>query len=294
AFATHLGVPVQNVNIGGGIDGLLGLVVRLYAGPGDKVLSSLGAYPTFNYHVHGFGAQLITVPYRDDHEDLDALLEAAERERPKLVYLANPDNPMGTWHTGEAVAAFAKALPSECMLILDEAYCETAPEGTVPHIDVNTQNVLRFRTLSKAYGLAGARIGCVFGAIEAVQAFNKVRNHFGMNRISHAAGIAALKDQAYLEHAINSIAASRARLAAIARANGLKPIPSATNFVTIDCGRDAAFAKLVLDGLIERDIFVRKPATPVLDRCIRVSCGPEAVMDLFEAALPDALKAANA
>jgi histidinol-phosphate aminotransferase len=294
AFAAHLGVSARNVNVGGGIDGLLGLAVRLYAQPGDKVLSSLGAYPTFNYHVHGFGAELITVPYRDDHEDLDALLAAAKRERPKLVYLANPDNPMGTWHKAEAVAAFAAALPSECMLILDEAYCETAPAGTVPQIDVNTPNVLRFRTLSKAYGLAGARIACVFGAAEAVQAFNKVRNHFGMNRISQAAGIAALKDQAYIEQVINSIAQSRDRIAAIAHANGLKPIPSATNFVTIDCARDAAFAKRVLDGLIERDIFVRKPATPVLDRCIRVSCGPKSFMDLFESALPAALTAADA
>jgi histidinol-phosphate aminotransferase len=252
-------------------------------------LSSLGGYPTFNYHVHGFGAQLITVPYRDDHEDLEALLAAAKRERPKLIYLANPDNPMGTWHSGKAVAEFAAALPGECMLILDEAYSETAPAGTVPVIDVNTPNVLRFRTLSKAYGLAGMRIGAVFGPAEAAQAFNKVRNHFGMGRIAQAAGIAALKDQLYLEQVINSIVNSRERIAAIARANGLMPIQSATNFVTIDCGRDAAFAKDVLDGLISRDVFVRKPATPVLDRCIRVSCGTEEAMALFETALAEAL-----
>jgi histidinol-phosphate aminotransferase len=289
AFAAHLNVGVENVNVGGGIDGLLGLVVRLYAGVGDKILSSLGGYPTFHYHVHGFGAQLITVPYRDDHEDLEALLEAAWRERPKLIYLANPDNPMGTWHSGKRVAEFAAALPTESMLILDEAYCETASLGTVPDIDVNTPNVLRFRTLSKAYGLAGVRVGCVFGPADAVQAFNKVRNHFGMSRIAQAAGIAALNDQVYIEQVINSIDVSRKRLASIARANGFNPIASATNFVTIDCVRDASFAKRVLDGLIARDIFVRKPATPVLDRCIRVSCGPDDIMDLFEAALPQAL-----
>ncbi len=294
AFAAQLKVGFENVNVGGGIDGLLGLVVRLYAGPGDKVLSSLGGYPTFNYHVHGFGAQLITVPYRDDHEDLDALLDAAKRERPKLVYLANPDNPMGTWHSGKAVAEFAAALPTESMLILDEAYSETAPDGTVPVIDVNRPNVLRFRTLSKAYGLAGMRIGAVFGPVEAVQAFNTVRNHFGMSRIAQAAWISALTDQTYLEQVINSIVDSRKRIASAARVNGLLPIPSATNFVTIDCGRDAAFAKRVLDGLIARDIFVRKPATSVLDRCIRVSCGPDRAMALFEAALLEALAEAKA
>lgn len=293
AFAAHLNVGLEHVNVGGGVDGLLGLAVRLYAGIGDKVLSSLGGYPTFNYHVQGFGAQLITVPYRDDHEDLDALVDAAWRDRPKLIYLANPDNPMGTWHAGKRVAEFAAALPPECMLILDEAYCETAPTGTVPDIDVTTPNVLRFCTLSKAYGLAGVRIGCVFGPVDAVQAFNKVRNHFGMSRIAQAAGIAALKDQAYIKQVVNSIAASRRRIASIAVENNLKPIASATNFVTIDCTRDATFAKRVLDGLIASDIFVRKPATPVLDRCIRVSCGPDDIMDLFEAALPQSLAAAK-
>ncbi len=292
AIAAHLGVPFANVNVGGGIDGLLGLVARLYAMPGDTIVSSLGGYPTFNYHVHGFGAKLVTVPYRDDREDLEALLDAAWRERPKLVYFANPDNPMGTWHAGRHVEAFAKALPPETMLILDEAYCETAPQGTVPEIDVNTPNVLRFRTFSKAYGMAGIRIGVVFGPEDAVQSFNKVRNHFGMSRIAQAAGIAALKDQAWLDHVVGAVAKSRDRIAKAAIDCGLHPIPSATNFVAIDCGRDGVFAKTVLDGLIARDIFVRKPAAPVLDRCIRVSCGTDADMALFAAALADAVETA--
>lgn len=291
ALAAHLGIGDDHVNVGGGIDGLLGLVVRLYAGAGDKVLSSRGAYPTFHYHVQGFGCQLLQVSYRDNHEDLDALLETARRERPKLIYLANPDNPMGTWHSGERVADFAAQLPPECMLLLDEAYCETAPTGTLPHIPVETPNVLRFRTFSKAYGLAGMRIGVVFGPVEAVQAFNQVRNHFGMNRIAQAAGVAALADADFLEQTINSIATSRARITEIARAFGLHPILSATNFVTIDCGRDAPFAQAVLNGLIARDIFVRKPATPGLDHCIRVSCGPQDTMHLFESALLDTLRA---
>ena len=291
AIAAHLGVPFANVNVGGGIDGLLGLVVRLYVAPGDAVVSSLGGYPTFNYHVYGFGGRLVTVPYRDDHEDLEGLLEAAHRERPKLVYLANPDNPMGTWHAGAKVAEFARALPPETMLILDEAYCETGPAGTIPELDVNMPNVLRFRTFSKAYGMAGARVGAVFGPEDAIGAFNKVRNHFGISRMAQAGAIAALKDQAWLVQVIASVARSRDQISDAARACGLKPIPSATNFVAIDCGRDAAFAKKILDGLIERDIFARKPVAPVLDRCIRVSCGPEREMALFAAALAEAVDA---
>lgn len=294
AIAAHLAVPFANVNVGGGIDGLLGLAVRLYISPSDTVVSSLGGYPTFHYHVHGFGGRLVTVPYRDDHEDLNALADAAHREKPKLVYLANPDNPMGTWHSGDKVAAFAKALPPQTMLILDEAYCETAPPQTLPDIDINTPNVLRFRTFSKAYGMAGVRVGMVFGPEDAISAFNKVRDHFAISRMAQAGAIAALKDQAWLQKVVASLAGSRERISQAALECGLKPIASATNFVAIDCCRDGAFAKRVLDGLIARDIFVRKPAAPVLDRCIRVSCGPEKEMTLFAAALPEAVEEAKA
>ena len=293
ALAAHLSVGFANINVGPGVDTLLGHAVRLFAGPGDKVVTSFGAYPTFIYHVHGYGAELVTVPYRDDHEDLDGLLEAARRELPKVVYLANPDNPMGTWHSGDKIAAFAKALPEQTMLFLDEAYCETAPDGTVPTIDPNTPNVIRFRTFSKAYGMAGVRVGVVMGPEWAAKGFDKVRDHFGMNRMAQAGAIAALKDQDWLEKVIGEVAASRAAISTVAVTTGLKPIPSATNFVAIDCGRDAAYAKRILDGLISRQIFVRKPGTPVLDRCIRVSCGPEREMALFAEALPDAVREAE-
>jgi histidinol-phosphate aminotransferase len=291
ALAQHLGVGFDQVAVGGGIDGLFGLTVRLFAGPGDVVVSSLGGYPTFHYHVAGFGAELKTTPYVQDREDLDGLLALAKSAQAKIVYLANPDNPMGTWHSGADVAAFARALPASTLLVLDEAYNETAPAGALPELPVDMANVLRFRTFSKAYGLAGARLGYVFGNAQLVSGYDKVRNHFGISRITQAAGLAALADQEYLRAAIVHIIAARERIAGIASAAGLNPLPSATNFVAVDCGRDGTFAKAVLDGLIARDIFVRKPAAPVLDRCIRVSCGPERELDLFEAALDDTLRA---
>lgn len=289
AVAHHFGVGFENVNIGGGIDGLLGHTVRLYLSPGDKVVTSLGVYPTFGYQATGFGADLIAVPYKDDHQDLDGMLEAAIRERPKLVYLANPDNPMGTWHSGAKIAAFAAELPHETMLILDEAYGDVALPEMLPTIDVNTPNVLRYRTFSKAYGLAGLRIGAVFGPPEAVSAFDRVRNHFEMSRMAQIAALAALSDQDYLEQTINNIKQSRENIHLIARDCGLRTLASATNFVAVDCGRDGAYAKQVMDGLIERGIFVRKPFAPILDRCIRVSCGPDSEMSLFHNALRDTL-----
>jgi histidinol-phosphate aminotransferase len=289
ALAAHHGLTPGNFAIGEGIDALLGLVVRLWAPPGAAVVTSLGAYPTFNYHVAGFGARLVTVPYRDDQEDLEALLAAVKRENAPLCYLANPDNPMGTWHEARAVTAFIDALPETTMLVLDEAYGETAPAGALPDF-APRPNVLRMRTFSKAYGLAGLRCGMAIGDAENIRAFDKVRNHFGMTRMTQAAALAALDDQGWMNGVVARIAASRETLAGIARDNALAPLPSATNFVTMDCGRGGAYAKAVLDGLLARGVFVRKPMAPGLDRCIRVSAGPEAGMALFADALGKVLQ----
>lgn len=292
-IAAHLGVSARNIAVGPGVDCLLGLVVRQYVNPGDAVINSLGGYPTFNYHVAGFGGRLVTVPYRNDRGDLGALLDAVRRENAPLVYFANPDNPMGTWLEAEAIQSFIEALPETTLFILDEAYGETAPASAIPPLDVERPNVLRMRTFSKAYGLAGMRCGYAVGAGEQIAAFDKIRDHFGVSRMTQVAALAALADQAYLHHVVGEIAAARQRIEKIATANGLQAIPSATNFVAIDCGRDGAFARRVLEELIERDIFVRKPAAPVLDRCIRVSVGPRAELDLFEERLPLALAAAD-
>lgn len=293
AIAAHHGVKPQHIMPGAGVDALLGLVVRQYVQEGDRVINSLGGYPTFNYHVAGYGGNLVTVPYINDKSDLDGLLDAARKQDAAILYLANPDNPMGTWHMGSDIQSFIERVPKTTLLILDEAYCETGPASAFPPFETDRPNILRMRTFSKAYGLAGIRCGYVVGSAETIKSFDKIRDHFAVNRLAQAAAIAALKDQAYLRDVVAKIQAGRDRIAAIAEANGLSAIPSATNFVAIDCGRGGAFATAVLNGLIARDIFVRKPGAQVLDRCIRVSVGIEEQLDLFEAALPAALEEAR-
>jgi histidinol-phosphate aminotransferase len=257
------------------------------------VATSLGAYPTFNFHVAGFGGRLVTAPYIDDREDPDSLLALAGKEQARVIYLSNPDNPMGSWWDGATVQAMIARLPSGTLLCLDEAYCEFAPAGTTPPIDVANPQVIRFRTFSKAYGMAGARIGYAIGEAGVIKSFDKIRNHFGVNRIAQAGALAALADEAHLKWVLDQVAAARDRIAAISRANGLKPLPSATNFVTMDCGRDGAYARKVLAELINRDVFVRMPGVAPLDRCIRVSAGAKADLDVFERVLPEALQAAQ-
>ncbi|WP_185983089.1 pyridoxal phosphate-dependent aminotransferase [Aureimonas mangrovi] len=291
AIAAHHGVSPENVAVGEGIDGLLGLVVRLTIEPGDKVVTSLGAYPTFNYHVVGHGGVLDFVPYRNDVEDPQALAARAKAVRPKLLYFANPDNPTGSWHDAQTVKQLIDETPAETLLVLDEAYGDLAPEGALPAIEPLRDNVLRFRTFSKAYGMAGVRIGYALGAPETIRHFDKVRNHFGLSRMAQAGAIAALDDQEYLSRTVAQIVAARDEIAAIARRAGLSPLPSATNFVAIDCGRDGAYARAVLEGVIERGVFIRMPGTAPLDRMIRVTAGTPADLALFEDALKGSLAA---
>ncbi|WFU48491.1 pyridoxal phosphate-dependent aminotransferase [Sinorhizobium terangae] len=293
ALASHLRISSANIAIGEGIDGLLGQIVRLVIEPGMPVVTSFGAYPTFNYHVAGHGGRLVTVPYADDREDLDGLLTAAKREDAPLVYFANPDNPMGSWWPADRIVEFANALPETTLLVLDEAYSETAPPESIPAIEslIDKPNVIRTRTFSKAYGLAGSRVGYALSTPGTASAFDKIRNHFGMNRVGVAAAIAALADQSYLKDVIARIAASRDRVSRIARDNGLQPLPSATNFVAVDCGHDATYARAIVDRLMSgHGVFIRMPGIAPLNRCIRVSAGPDAEMDLFEAALPAVLR----
>ena len=290
ALAAKLGVPAANVVVGEGIDGLHGLIARLIIEPGDVAVTSLGAYPTFNYHVAGFGGRVVFVPYAGYREDLGALAEAARRERAKVIYLSNPDNPMGTWWSAAEIAAFVDAVPEETLVLLDEAYCETAPAGTLPPLEIDRPNLVRTRTFSKAYGLAGMRIGYAIGEASFIKAFGKVRNHFGVTRASQVAALTALGDDAWLASVVERVAAARRGLYAVAQQNGLAAVESATNFVAIDCGRDGPFAVRVLQVLEQHGVFVRKPAAPGLDQHIRISVGPEPEMDAVAEALPQALR----
>lgn len=293
ALAQFHGIEPDEVTIGEGVDGLMGLIVRLFIAPGDMLLTSLGAYPTLNYHVIGFGGHLEFVPYDGAHEDLAALAAAARRLKPRIVYVANPDNPMGSFWPAADIEKFIAAVPEETLIMLDEAYGELAPDGALPAIDTSRANVLRLRSFSKAYGLAGIRVGYAMGPRAIVGAFNRVRNHFGVNRLAQAAAMAALADQDYLRRAKADIAAARIRIADIARDNGLVALPSATNFVAIDCGRDGAYATKILEELALSGVFIRKPGAPGLDRHIRISVGPEPDMALLAEALPKAISAAQ-
>jgi histidinol-phosphate aminotransferase len=294
ALAEHMDARPENIVVGAGIDGLLGVLVRVLVEPGDAVVTTNGAYPTFNYHVNGFGGVLHKVPFREDREDLPALFAKAAEVDAKIVYMSNPDNPMGSWWTGREIEEALDLIPDGTLFLLDEAYIEFAPEGTAPRIDPEDPRVIRTRTFSKAHGLAAMRVGYACAAAPLIKAFDKVRDHFGMTRPGQEAALASLNDKVWLEEVRAEAAKSKARIAKIAEANGLTPLPSATNFVAIDCGRDGAFAKAILDALVARGVFVRMPFAEPQNRCIRVSCGSPQDLDVFAEVLPHAIEDAKA
>jgi histidinol-phosphate aminotransferase len=272
ALAERHGVGMEHIVVGCGIDDLLGLIVRTFLEPGQTAVTSLGGYPTFAYHVAGYGGKLERVSYRDDRNDLTGLAEAANRAQARIVYLANPDNPSGSWVTAEEIGALVGSLPGDCLLLLDEAYSDFAPAEALSPLDVSDPRMIRARTFSKAHGMAGARIGYALATAGIIAAFDKIRLHFGVNRVAQAGALASLQDTAHLEQVVTAVAEGRAEYAALAREMGLSPLPSATNFVTMDVG-GVERARALVAALAERGVFIRMPGAPPLDRCVRVTVG---------------------
>lgn len=296
ALAAKHEVDIDEICVDAGIDSLLGLTVRMLLEPGQTVVTSQGAYPTLNYHVAGFGANLVTVPYKNFHEDPDALVAASAEHNAKLVYIANPDNPMGTWHSADKIAQMIEQVPDNCVLALDEAYIEFAEEPIAPPIDTGNKNVIRYRTFSKAYGMAGQRIGYVIAHKDLITGFNKIRNHFGINRVAQIGALASLQDENFLPGIRAAVHDARKKVDEFAMAQGLTALPSSTNFVAVDLG-SAEASKRMITELNSRQVFMRMPGVEPLNRYIRVGLGTDREHEIFEDAFneifnqPDFIKA---
>ncbi len=272
ALSTSLGIDLGNIVIGNGIDGLLGYVVRAIVEPGAAVVTSLGTYPTFSYHVVANGGIVHPVGYRDDRPDLDGLLETVIRTGARLVYLANPDNPSGSCHPANDVARFVVELPSHCTLVLDEAYFEFASPDSVLPIDITHGNMIRVRTFSKAHGMAGARIGYAIAHSDFIATLGKFRNQFEVARVSQAGALASLADIGFVKGVIRAVEEGRRDYEQLSEEIGCPFIPSATNFVCLDVG-GVDRARAAVAALLELGVFIRMPGAPPLNRCIRVTVG---------------------
>jgi histidinol-phosphate aminotransferase len=283
ALARKHGCRVEELVVGAGIDDLMGLVVRAFVAPGAAALTTRGSYPTFNYHVTGFGGRLVYATYCEDgRPDLDALVDVARREKPSVIYLANPDNPSGTFIGKDEMIAFFDALPRDAVFLLDEAYADFVDEASLlpAHIE---DRLIRARTFSKAYGMAGARIGYAIASETNVMTLQKIRLHYGVNRNAQIGALASLEDEPFRRHVVDEVEAARADYYRLAMELGLGYIESFANFVCIDLGT-VDRATRVMNELLARGVWIRKPGLPPLDRFVRVSAGTAPMREAFDEA----------
>lgn len=253
-------VELDELLVDAGADSLIHLVLRTFANTADSVLCCAGTYPTFEYFARGLGLQIREVAYsgRDTglRADLPALLAAAWDIRPRVLYLANPDNPTGHYLDQASIAAFANALPSETLLLLDEAYVDFASAG--PEANQLLNNTIRLRSFSKGYGLAGMRIGYALAPADLLSYAQQARVHYSVSGIAQWLAIQALEDDDHAASLREETLRLRSRFVKEAEAAKLAFIPSATNFICLPMPGPETASRLQW-ALLELGVSVSKP-----------------------------------
>jgi histidinol-phosphate aminotransferase len=285
--ARHRCTP-ENVVVGAGIDDLLGMAVGAYMSPGDVAVATLGTYPTFAYHVAARAGRMETIAYEyDGSVALASLFARAASARARIVYLANPDNPSGSFIGRATLERALAAVPSDVLFVLDEAYGDFAASTQLLPDEIDPR-IVRMRTFSKAYGLAGARIGYALADRTVTATFNKIRIQYNVNRNAQIGALAALEEEPFVAAVVAEVADGREEYAALGHRLGLPTLPSLANFVNFDLGTRER-AEAVLAALMRAGVFVRKPGAPPIDRCIRVTVGTGEERAAFATRLAEAL-----
>ena len=290
---TH-GLEPERIVCGAGSDELLTLLVRGYAGPGEEVLVSRHGFLVYPIAAKSAGATPVEAPEQGLKVDVDALLGCVT-ERTRLLLIANPSNPTGSYLTPPEVERLHAGLPEHVLLVIDAAYAEyvtAADYDAGARLAARHGNVVMTRTFSKAYGLAALRLGWAYGPPAIADVLNRLRGPFNVPGPTQAAGIAALGDAGFIETCRAGNARWRAWLAEAVRALGLVPHPSQCNFLLVEfpqeAGRDAAAA---LAFLKSRGILVRGMGAYKLPHALRVTIGTEAEMRATAAALAEFMEA---
>jgi histidinol-phosphate aminotransferase len=290
AIGRRFGLEPARLVCGAGSDELIGLLMRAYAGPGDEVVYSRHGFLMYPIAAKSVGATPVAAPEKNLTADVDALL-AAVSPKTRIVFLANPNNPTGSYLPAEEVARLRRSLRADILLVIDAAYAEYVTrndyEAGVGLVD-GGDNVAMTRTFSKIYGLAALRLGWAYCPAGVADVLNRLRGPFNVTAPAHAAGIAALEDMAHTEQARAHNARWLAWFTEQATALGLVAAPSVGNFVLLrfpaNGGRDADQAHAFLNG---RGIIPRKMGAYGLADSLRITIGLEDEMKAVAAALAD-------
>ncbi|PMR77523.1 pyridoxal phosphate-dependent aminotransferase [Billgrantia endophytica] len=274
------GFPLEATLVDAGADSLIALALRATTTPGCAVVSASGTYPTFGYFAQGLGCRLIEKPYEEKPgllaPDLDALLRAAREQEARLVYLANPDNPSGHLHGDDAIRRLRAELPEDCWLLLDEAYHDFRDDADSTFGREVLPGVIRLRTLSKAHGLAGLRIGYAIAEPDTLAMMMKVRIHYALSTLTLAAAETVLDNDDEVREHVRDVKARRERLARHFRGLGAQVLPSATNFIAIRLP-DAELGERLNRELLEAGRLIARPAHPDLGHVLRITAVEDAL-----------------
>lgn len=289
------GIDPARILCGTGSGELLGVAASAYAGPGDEALYVRYGFSLYEIVARRCGATPVIAPDADYGTDVDALL-ALVNEKTKIVFIANPNNPTGSFMPKGEIARLHAALPGHVLLVIDQAYAEyVAPEdedGALALAACAT-NVIVMRTFSKAYGLAGERVGWATGNPALIEVLNRIRGPFNLSNSAQVTALAAVEDQAFVEHSRLHNLKARARFVEQIEAlgnKGLRAIPSEANFVLV-VFRGALTAEAAYNGLAERGYIVRWLPGQGLPDALRITIGKTQDMDAIAAALRELAEA---
>lgn len=280
--AVH-GIDPARIACGAGSDELLNLAAQAYAGPEDEVIYVRYGFSVYDIAARRCGATPIVAPDSDYGTNVDALL-ALVTDRTRAVFIANPNNPTGSFLPRGEIARLHAALPGDVLFVLDQAYAEyLRPEDDDGGLELAARhdNVLVTRTFSKIYGLAGQRIGWATGAPDLVAMLNRIRLPFNVGNVAQAMAVAALEDQAFVAHSREHNLAERARFVSAIESmsnHGLRPLPSEANFVLV-LFEGALTAEAAQDGLAARGYATRWLPGQDLPHGLRITIGTSAQMD---------------
>ncbi|MBT0667998.1 histidinol-phosphate transaminase [Novosphingobium profundi] len=297
AIAARHALDPARVVMGTGSDELLNLAAQGYAGVGDEVIYVRYGFAVYDIAARRCGATPVVAPDADYGTDVDALL-ALVSAKTRVVFLANPNNPTGSYLPKGEIARLHAALPSDVLLVIDQAYGEYVPaedEDGAFALAASHANVLVTRTFSKIFGLAGERIGWATGAPAIIATLNRIRGPFNVSATGQAMALAALGDTEFLTRSHEHNLVERARFVAKLDAlgnHGLRPLPSQANFVLV-LFNGALTAEAAYEGLAERGYIVRWLPGQGLPQALRFTIGKRADMDAMADALAEMAQAAG-
>ena len=291
ALSARYDVPADWVTLGNGSNDILEIAAHAFVEKGQSIVYAQYSFAVYALATQGLGARAIVVPALRHGHDLDAMLAAITGDT-RLIFVANPNNPTGTFIDGPALEAFLARVPRNVVVVLDEAYTEyLAPEKRYDSIAWVRRypNLLVSRTFSKAYGLAGLRVGFAIAQPELTDLLNRLRQPFNVNTLAQAAAIAALNDAAFLEKSAALNAQGYRRLTEGFDRLGLEYVPSSGNFVLVRVGNDDEAGNRVNLALLKQGVIVRPVGNYGLPQWLRVTIGLPEENEAFLKALEKTL-----